>query len=134
MSYSESDLVKVAIAPPGQNHLLGSIGFINNVTSEGELEVGILDTEGLGEIILIPETYLIPEDSAEAKALYTRYRDTVDEINREAEERQRKSLQVTNHLARKYNIAPDEVHGIYKAMLHYETYHEEHLARKGFRS
>ena len=131
MSYSESDLVRVAVAPPNQKHLLDSVGFVNIKPTNEQVEVGILDKEGLRDILLIPETFLVSEDSPEAKNLLAKYRATVEEINREANNRQRKSVEVTNHLARKYNIGPDEVRGIYKAMLHYEKYHEDHLDTKG---
>jgi hypothetical protein len=133
MSYSESDLVKVATAPPNQENLLDEVGFVNATPENGLVEVAILDTKGLRDIFLISEAFLVSEDSVEARNLFNSYKNTLDEINREADARQRKKVQVTSHLARKYNIGPDEVHGIYKAMLHYEKYHEDHLTKSGLR-
>lgn len=124
-------LVKVILPPPHTPELSEAVGFVNNppdnpedVNTNTNLEIGILTETGLQEIYLIPTACLAADDSPETAALYAAYRHTLEEIKSESDERYKKQLWTTNHLARKYGITPDEVHGVYKAMLHYEEHYD----------
>ena len=147
MKFNEQDLVKItAISSESDSHpqqdLLDRVGFIEyievrrprgpglNPSGPGgrfQYHVGILSEEGLDRIVTIPECYLTLDTTQETKQLYDAYQLTLDDIQREANDRHHQKIAVTNHLSRKHSITPDEVHGIYKAMLYYQEYYKENL-------
>jgi hypothetical protein len=133
MAFKENSLVRIVRPPAGMLSLQNLIGFVNyNPPVECEdpqVEIAILDDTGLREIYMLPEAALIPDETDEAIKLYNKYQNSLQEIEREAKERQKRRSAVTNYLARKYRITPDEVYGVYRAMLNYESYYEEFVKR-----
>jgi hypothetical protein len=120
--------------------LIGRIGFIDHIKVRSGLaqkawgpggayryQVALLTEGGLDEIITVSEYYLAPDDSEEAKQFYANYQATLEGVQREADDRQRQYLAVSKHLADKHNITPNEVHGIYKAILNYQDYYKDML-------
>ena len=135
MIFNENDLVCVATTPPAPNeHLDGRFGYISGPgyipkdEQQVHYPVAILSEDGLEEIAVIATGYLGYDTSEEARCAFEAYQQTLDEIEREADQRQKQYRMVINHLARKYGITPDEVRGVYKAVLHYENYYQEHVA------
>tara|TARA_B100001113_G_C21011632_1_gene579546 strand:- start:548 stop:958 length:411 start_codon:yes stop_codon:yes gene_type:complete len=133
MAFKENSLVRIVRPPAGMNALQNLIGFVNyNPPIECEdpqIEIAILDDTGLREIYMLPEAALILDETEEATRLYSQYQNSLQEIERESKERQKRRTAVTNYLARKYGITPDEIYGVYKAMLNYENYYEEYVKR-----
>jgi hypothetical protein len=122
--------------------LVGRVGFVDYIKvsrprgpgrkpwgpgSAYQYQVGLLTEEGLDEIITVSEYYLAADDSEEAKQFYANYQATLEGIQREADDRQHQYFAVAKHLADKYNITPNEVHGIYKAILNYQDYYKDML-------
>jgi len=129
--FQEEALVKITTAPPNKGHLLGCTGYIVVSGSENtEPEVGILDDTGLVDVYTIPQACLTADTSSATIKNYQIYKKTLQNIQQEADDRQRKYIEVTNFLSRRHSVAPDEIIGIYKAILNYEKFYEEHLIRK----
>jgi len=136
MIFHENDTVQVATTPPAPNeHLEGRIGYIDGPgyypLNERQIHypVALLVTEGIEDVIDIAAAYLVHDVSTETVALFEQYQQTLNEIVHESNERQKHYRMVINHLARKYGIGPDEVRGIYKAVLNYEDYYQENIAK-----
>ena len=133
MPFEENSLVRIVSPPPGMHALQNLIGFVNYnppvACEDPQVEIAILDDTGLREIYMLPEAALTPDESQEAVRLYNQYQNSLQEIERESQERQKRRTAVTNHLSRKHGITPDEVYGIYRAMLNYESYYEEFVRK-----
>lgn len=128
---AEGSLIRIVNTPLDQKSLMGQVGFILTSGSENsDPEVGVLDETGLVDVFFIPEQYLDEESSPAAIQYYNNYKKTVNEIAKEADDRQHKYVSVTNALARKFNITPDEVIGICNAMINYEEFFEDHKLGK----
>lgn len=126
MSFLISDLVEIT---DPQNQTPAQIGFISEVGAK-TLEVSLLGPDGLVDIIDIDIEQVRNTKSMLAKKYYEIYQQSLDDIAKEAEERKKKRSLVTNYLSRKYKITPDEVYGIYTAMLSFEEYYEDFLKKE----
>lgn len=136
MNFSENDTVQIAIAPPAPNEYLeGRIGYIDGPgripRNEDQIHypVALITPDGVEDVVEIAAGYLVHDDTDTTLQLFQQHQQTLDEIAREADQRQKHYRMVINYLARKYGITPDEVRGVYKAVLNYEDYYQEHIAK-----
>lgn len=132
MNFEEDDIVKVITTPTYPNeHLDQRIGYIDSIPQrkKDDLQqhylVNILAEDGIECSALIAEAYLALDTSNTGKRLYTAHQEKLDSITASYNEHQRQYRTVINHLAVKYGIAPDEIRGIYNAVLCFDDYYRE---------
>jgi len=112
----------------------GSVGFINGLGQRkggvGRLYyVNILDKNSFPDGVLamnvaIPEDCLKLDPSKTLRDARDGYLNQVNSIAEAYEERGRNYQAVVDHLAKKYDLARDEVYAVYKAMLCFEDFYQ----------